>query len=717
MLQNIGAERGTTAENADVKSLTVKVESPKRQATGDQNVISGKPTVKDQPTHNDNPSASFTAETGSTSTDDVATQNNAIYIEHDTAAQKLFRWRSIKALLRQSKQLDFSDRSEDYVMAYEMNKGVLRFYGKGRQMRDSGYGSDATTGAASPAASSMSGPSDEASSTGSPASSPENLWGTGFTPTVAESRPISDVGGLNGDNTLKLDPKTISRLMKSYLDNIHILHPFLKEGELTKQVDRFKQRYNPHEPNSSKAAFAVPAVDSLRDPYAARPPKRKHSDGQYYSSSGEPGLAPSPMNPKILLERSPETAKILLVMALGRICECREPLPGPVPDNSKDSNITARPYSPRTDSPPPTYPMRQSPSSSSHSTVNTSAPSPMSHGRFANSSPRSSVGELPAGARNVDVIPGLAYYAQASDILGNLTGYHELINAKCCLLAGLYAGQLANTLESLTWIQAASRICRFLVKEPNFKAVREAKKESIKLAFWTSLQLESDILAELDIPPSGIQEVQEDVPYPKGTMGQGEFVHGDTGRPEVMVYYSAQLYMRKLLNDIQKELYQEKDANFKRATQSTSLCNAFDIMINAWRNSLPEKLQWDDPSHIINNINDSRLRGKFYGAQYIIHRPFLHAALDYDFEDHESLLKSPPNDTFGNLQNPLPLHPAPGPEMGPPKSVSDYERRRHETIELAVICIKAAERSTVAFDGVLDHRRMVVTNIMGTAHA
>lgn len=717
MLRNIAGEPASTSDDADVKLSSVKLENPKQRATGDQNMIPGKPAVRDQPIQNDSPVASFATGTDSTATDAVATQNNAIYIEHDTAAQKLFRWRSIKALLRQSKQLDFSDRSEDYVMSYEMNKGVLRFYGKGRQMRDTGYGSDTSTAAASPAASSISGISDEASSTGSPASTPENLWGTGFIPTVTESRPVSDVGGLNGDNTLKLDSKTISRLLKSYLDNIHILHPFLKEGELTKQVERFKQRYNPHEPNSSKVGFAVPAVDSLRDPYAARAPKRKHSDGHYYSSLGEPGLAPSPPSLKILLEKSPETAKILLVMALGRICEWREPLPGPVPDNSKDPNLMLRPYSPRTDSPPPTYPLRQSPSSSSHTTTTTSAPSPITLGRFANSSPRSSVSELPAGARNVDVIPGLAYYAQASDILGNLTGYHELINAQCCLLAGLYAGQLANTLESLTWIQAASRICRFLVKEPNFKAVREPKKESIKLAFWTSLQLESDILAELDIPPSGIQEVQQDVPYPKGTVGQGELVDGDTSRPEVMVYYSFQLHMRKLLNDIQKELYQEKDANFIRATRSTSLRNAFDTMINNWRNSLPEKLQWDDASHIVDNINDSRLRGKFYGAQYIIHRPFLHAALDYDFEETEPYLKSPPNDTFANLQNHLPSHPAPGPEMGPPKSISDYERRRHETIELAVICIKAATRSTVAFDGVLDHRRMVVTNIMGTAHA
>ena len=67
----------------------------------------------------------------------------------------------------------------------------------------------------------------------------------------------------------------------------------------------------------------------------------------------------------------------------------------------------------------------------------------------------------------------------------------------------------------------------------------------------------SDILAELDIPPSGIQEVQDVVPYPKGTMAPGGYIPGEVQPPEILLYYSAQLYLRKLLNDIQKELYQE----------------------------------------------------------------------------------------------------------------------------------------------------------------
>lgn len=477
MILEMGAGRNLSIERPDTKPPQLKLESPPGPATGQlpggNDNSSSEPTAKDAGIVDTTPSASLIESAGS---DPVAARTNEIYIAHNTAAQKLFRWRSIKQLLRQSPKLEFSDRAEGYVMDYEINKGVMRIYGKGRQLREIGIGSLMSTAAASPTPSNVSGPIDETSAASSPASSPpESLWGTGFVPAVADTRPTSDVGGLSPDNTLKLDARTISRLLQSYLDNIHILHPFLDQRELTRIVEHFKRRHNPPDTISSKVGFVVPLnsnLDAIRDSHAIlnRAQKRKHSDGQFYGALGESTLAPSPTGAKILLEKSPETALILLVMALGKICECRAPLPGPVPDNPRETTAhTAHPYSPsrgQTDSPPPLYsqPMRHSPSASSHSTA-TSAPSPMSAGRLAGSSPRSSVVELSSGARNVDVIPGLAYYAQATDILGPLTGFQELNYAQCCLLAGLYAGQLANTLESLTWIQTASRICRLLVSE------------------------------------------------------------------------------------------------------------------------------------------------------------------------------------------------------------------------------------------------------------
>ena len=478
MLLDITNGREAANEIVDRKPSMLQLESPKRGVTGDRkgppSVALQKPVIKEQAADT-SPNGSYAVSgTDSTGTDPVTNGTNAIYIEHDTAAQKLFRWPSIKALLRKSKKLDFSDRAEDYVMNFEMNKGVLRLYGKGRQMRDTGEGYTTSASVSSPATSSISGPSDESSEGRSPSSSPENLWGFGFmSASSPEPRPVNDIGGLNSDNTLRLDHITMKTLLGSYLDNIHILHPFLDERELSSKVDHFMLRYNSFESNTAKASFAVPTVPvanpSLDPPTIfSRQAKRKHSDGQFYSPVGETGLAPSPMTPKPLLERSPTTARILLVMALGKICQHRSQLPGPVPDNARDTPISmTQPYSPlggHTDSPQPLS-VRQSPTSSSLSTVNASAPSPITAARFGNSSPRSTVGDSIVGYRNVDTIPGLAYYAQATDILGNITGLHELIYAQCCLLAGLYAGQLANTLESLTWIQSASRICRYLVQE------------------------------------------------------------------------------------------------------------------------------------------------------------------------------------------------------------------------------------------------------------
>ena len=466
LILELGDGRIVTIEKSDTKPPQLKLESPpgptNGQLPGGVDNQPSEPTIKDTGVVDTSPSNSLA---DSTRSDPNTTRTNEIYIAHNTAAQKLFRWRSIKQLLQQSSKLSLSDRAEGYVMDFEINKGVMRIYGRGRQLRDSGIGSPMSAAAASPTSSNISGTGDETSTASSPASSPsESLWGTGFVTTAAETRSTSDVGGLGPDGSLKLEAKTITRLLQSYLDNLHILHPFLDQRELTRTVEHFKRRHNPHDVNSSKVGFTVP-VNAIIN----RAQKRKHSDGPFYNALGEASLAQSPISSKILLEKSPETALTLLVMALGKICEYRAPLPGPVPDNLRETtNHTAHPYSPsggHMDSPPPPYaqPMRHSPSASS--TASTSAPSPMSAGRLAASSPRSSLGELPPSARNVDVVPGLAYYAQATDILGSLTGFQELIYAQCCLLAGLYAGQLANTLESLTWIQTASRICRLLVSE------------------------------------------------------------------------------------------------------------------------------------------------------------------------------------------------------------------------------------------------------------
>ena len=396
---------------------------------------------------------------------------SSVQNHHTTAAHRLLRWPSIKALL---KGWPISD---GYVMEMEERKGQLRIYGRGsgRDIMDGGQ-----PGPASPSTSSTSGRSDDMSR--SPTSPPQGLWGSGFgPPSHPEARRLGyeHPGGLNLDGTLKIDRLTMTRLLDSYLGNIHIMHPFLDKGRLVRMFDRFATRYNPSEPNTLRSPFVPPGgvlgSDLYRDPSVGfnRALKRKHSGGTASTDTNNGGSGHIHTPASQGFERCISTAIVLLVMALGKICEHTDPLPGPLPDNPRDTLIIApRSYSPspsHVDS-PAVASVKPSPASSAAS-IPTSAPSPLSNLRHSTTSRRSSIDDIvspQAGylyEKNADVIPGLAYFAHATDILGNLYGGNDLAHVQAHLLAGLYYGQLACTFESWNHIQAACRACLFLVRE------------------------------------------------------------------------------------------------------------------------------------------------------------------------------------------------------------------------------------------------------------
>lgn len=444
-------------EDVEVKPSIVQKASPSANAanaTTASSTVLASPGSRECKLIDASPSGSFNTSSATNDGPDH-TKLNDIAVEHNTAAQKLFRWPSIKRLLEKSR-LKESERDENFVMDFELRKGPMRLYGRG-QGQESDQSFRLGANAASPAASTSSGPSDEGAS---PASSADSFWGYGINPYLGDVRTDSNAGGLNSNNTLRLDGKTIDSLLHSYILHIHIMHPFLDEGNLTRIMDNFKRRYGLAGPTAGNVN-----IDALRDPNAvfARPVKRKASDGQFFVNDSTPVSTTQSSTSTPLLERSPNTAMVLLILALGKICDHREPLPGPVPVNPADrSTYPARSSSPQSglfgQSPSDSSSIRHSPTSSSHSMVNPSAPSPtIGLLRQNHRSPRSSVGELPPQVRNLDVIPGLAYYAQATDILGNLTGSTSLIHVQCCILAGLYSGQLANSIESLGWIQNAAR--------------------------------------------------------------------------------------------------------------------------------------------------------------------------------------------------------------------------------------------------------------------
>jgi hypothetical protein len=172
-------------------------------------------------------------------------------------------------------------------------------------------------------------------------------------------------------------------------------------------IREFIEQYSP----DVKAVNAVSPANHQLNPGIKR--KRSSSAfGEPYSSKGA-------------IERSLRNAIVLLVLALGKVCAHTDRLPHPQGDKSPVTNGGA------------------------WGQMNGSFHSDMSDdGR----------------PRNIDILPGMAYFAYATDILGNQQGGHTVAHAQAMILAALYLSQFARVLESWSWINNACRITAVLIK-------------------------------------------------------------------------------------------------------------------------------------------------------------------------------------------------------------------------------------------------------------
>ena len=141
--------------------------------------------------------------------------------------------------------------------------------------------------------------------------------------------------------------------------------------------------------------------------------------------------------------------------------------------------------------------------------------------------------------------------------------------------------------------------------------------------------------------------------------------------------------------------------------------NACDESLCSWRLHLPHHIQWDDTDEPATDINAARLRGKYYGAKYIIHRPFLFYAMQYIPPER---ITSEVREIYDRWErNPLEV----GLKPAPP-SANAEDKTAWETAQILIscrLCVDAAKSSTLTFDGVRKVSRLIVTNIFGTAHA
>lgn len=394
----------------------------------------------------------------------------AIPFQHTTAAHKLMWWPGIRKLI----DAEFL-ANEAYVVEEEEKRGPLRVHGRGEGIDtaeswledmdegdtgyvwdsgirvDEGFEGNWGNGEDIPMEDSMAD-------------------GTGYQQAHRPSGGHSEGSGLTTGGGLKMDHQTVLRLLNSYLSNIHILHPVLDRSTITKMTFMFADR-----------VASPPQVSSPTTPYSTTPGppvglglgvnegensgmqspglhrrnssasvKRKRSIstgiGSMQSNQTQPVSSQGSGSQRAPPQRIPKTihsALVLLVLALGAVCLHRRPVPSALQPT------------------PPSPAFRTSTPSFKTSTPPFSASTPPYHSYSQHSS---SSKQKSRELRNIDVIPGLAYFGKAMEIIGVLMGGNELENVQVCLLAGLYWGQLGRVLDSWKWISYACMGCQILVR-------------------------------------------------------------------------------------------------------------------------------------------------------------------------------------------------------------------------------------------------------------
>lgn len=165
--------------------------------------------------------------------------------------------------------------------------------------------------------------------------------------------------------------------------------------------------------------------------------------------------------------------------------------------------------------------------------------------------------------------------------------------------------------------------------------------------------------------------------------------------------YTAQLYLRKHLNQIHRKIYSDNTSNADLGSTLRNLNDAY-LRVEAMKWVGPAyKFNEDDPP--ANDILAARLRAKYWGAQVITYRPCIKAILDLSFD-----LRC--------------KEPGPGGRMAQThEEVSPNVKRQlgelgQEVWDHARKGIRALVESTQAFHG-LGEKRPIITNVFGTAHA
>ncbi|KAL4779188.1 hypothetical protein BJX76DRAFT_98373 [Aspergillus varians] len=223
-------------------------------------------------------------------------------------------------------------------------------------------------------------------------------------------------------------------------------------------------------------------------------------------------------------------------------------------------------------------------------------------------------------------------------------------SAQALLLTGLHYSQRINVLEHFHAVQRACTVIMILLQSnprPNPNEIQ---------IYWVAYAHESQLLAEFELPPSGIARYEDMIPFPFS-----EYRNAEEPRSVHRMAFLAHLALRNLLNRIHANIYghgsrhspNDTLSNTSGLTASSSLSTGFstsmsiikelDHQLELWREHLPTELAFPTLAQMNpwqrEGLTKRRaaspsdraigaLKARYCAAKSIILRPFLYELLN-----------------------------------------------------------------------------------------
>ncbi|OAP56358.1 hypothetical protein AYL99_09537 [Fonsecaea erecta] len=235
-------------------------------------------------------------------------------------------------------------------------------------------------------------------------------------------------------------------------------------------------------------------------------------------------------------------------------------------------------------------------------------------------------------------IPGLSFFNEARRRVGFCLSERDVQAAQYYLTSAVFFAQAMRPVDK--WLEAgrAAVICTAYWKCPP-EPVDEWLADMHARLFWCSLMLESLVVQELELPPSGLKAWEDDVPLPKFTV----YPYANGTRPQhsddsfYHYHFLAQIAHRIILNRIRDELF--------LSNPSTKVAEELRHQLEQWRTNLPpalhypgerEKQSFDCPAEA---VVVALLQMRYRVSIFHLGRPFLYKAIQNPTSVNETELK------------------------------------------------------------------------------